>query len=111
MEVAREIQRLSADARAGRLRQDDLRGGTLTISNIGSIGGIYSTPIIFPPEVAIVALGRYATLSISSSLLALTYDDSSTFLPNVLVIKHIKSLFERHCSILAICVAGLLCAC
>jgi pyruvate dehydrogenase E2 component (dihydrolipoamide acetyltransferase) len=37
---------------------DDLRGGTFTISNLGAIGGTYSTPIINHPEVAVLLLGR-----------------------------------------------------
>ena len=35
-----------------------MRGGTFTISNLGAVGGTYSTPIINPPEVAIVLVGR-----------------------------------------------------
>jgi pyruvate dehydrogenase E2 component (dihydrolipoamide acetyltransferase) len=37
---------------------EDLRGGTFTISNLGAIGGRYSTPVINLPEVAILLLGR-----------------------------------------------------
>jgi len=56
--VADEVARLTEAARAGRVSQDDLKGGTITISNIGALGGTYAAPIINPPEVAIVALGR-----------------------------------------------------
>jgi pyruvate dehydrogenase E2 component (dihydrolipoamide acetyltransferase) len=45
-------------ARAGELSLDDMKGGTFTISNLGAIGGTYSTPIINPPEVAILLAGR-----------------------------------------------------
>ena len=45
-------------AQAGRLGQEDLSGGTLTVSNIGAIGGTYATPLVNVPEVAIVALGK-----------------------------------------------------
>ncbi len=61
-EIAEEVGRLTQAARAGRVSQDDLKGGTITISNVGAIGGIVATPIINKPEVAIVALGRVQTL-------------------------------------------------
>ncbi len=56
--IARDIERLSAEARAGRARLEDLRGGTFTITSIGGIGGLLATPIIHHPEVAILGLGR-----------------------------------------------------
>ncbi len=56
--IAREIERLSDDARAGRAKHDDLRGGTFTITSIGSIGGLISTPIINHPEVGILGIGK-----------------------------------------------------
>ncbi len=42
----------------------DMRGGTFTISNLGAIGGTYSTPIINHPEVAILLLGRSRKLPV-----------------------------------------------
>jgi pyruvate dehydrogenase E2 component (dihydrolipoamide acetyltransferase)/2-oxoisovalerate dehydrogenase E2 component (dihydrolipoyl transacylase) len=56
--IAREIERLSAEARAGRSRREDLRGGTFTITSIGGIGGLLATPIIHHPEVAILGVGK-----------------------------------------------------
>lgn len=56
--IADEVARLTESARSGRVSQEDLKGGTITISNIGALGGTYAAPIINPPEVAIVALGR-----------------------------------------------------
>ncbi|MCE8041000.1 dihydrolipoyllysine-residue acetyltransferase [Halomonas daqingensis] len=58
LEVAREIQRLTAAAREGRVAQEDLKGGTISISNIGAFGGTYAAPIINVPELAIVAIGK-----------------------------------------------------
>ncbi len=58
LDVAREIQRLTADARDGRVAQEDLKGGTISISNIGAFGGTYAAPIINAPELAIVAIGK-----------------------------------------------------
>jgi 2-oxoisovalerate dehydrogenase E2 component (dihydrolipoyl transacylase) len=57
-EVAGEIERLSQDARAGKVRREDLIGGTFTITSIGSIGGLISTPVINHPEVAILGIGK-----------------------------------------------------
>lgn len=58
LSVAAEVQRLTEAARAGRVSQEDLKGGTLSISNIGALGGTYAAPIINAPEVAIVAIGK-----------------------------------------------------
>ncbi|WP_097461324.1 dihydrolipoyllysine-residue acetyltransferase [Mangrovitalea sediminis] len=60
--IAREVTRLTQAAREGGVRQEDLRDGTISISNIGALGGTYASPIISKPEVAIVALGRTQTL-------------------------------------------------
>ncbi len=56
--IAREIERLSRDARAGKPRLEDLRGGTFTISSVGNIGGLFSTPVINHPEVGILGLAK-----------------------------------------------------
>ncbi|MGO9773380.1 MAG: dihydrolipoamide acetyltransferase family protein [Roseiarcus sp.] len=58
--LAGEIARLSAAARAGKATPQELTGSTLTITSLGVLGGIASTPIINPPEVAIVGVGRIA---------------------------------------------------
>ncbi|WP_114327090.1 2-oxo acid dehydrogenase subunit E2 [Candidatus Colwellia aromaticivorans] len=62
VDLATDITRLTVDARSGRVQQADLKGGTITISNIGAIGGTVATPIINKPEAAIVALGKLQTL-------------------------------------------------
>ncbi len=56
--VAREIDRLSAEARAGKARREDLRGGTFTVTSVGNIGGLFSTPVINHPEAAILGVGK-----------------------------------------------------
>lgn len=58
VDVANEVTRLTEAARDGRVSPDDLKGGSISISNIGAIGGTIATPIINKPEVAIVALGK-----------------------------------------------------
>lgn len=62
LDLANDIMRLTNDARSGRVASKDLKGGTITISNIGAIGGTVATPIINKPEVAIVALGKLQKL-------------------------------------------------
>ncbi|XP_029106064.1 lipoamide acyltransferase component of branched-chain alpha-keto acid dehydrogenase complex, mitochondrial-like [Scleropages formosus] len=61
-EIAAELNRLQALGAMGQLGTADLTGGTFTISNIGSIGGTYTKPVILPPEVAIGALGKIQVL-------------------------------------------------
>jgi pyruvate dehydrogenase E2 component (dihydrolipoamide acetyltransferase) len=54
-----ELVDLRRSAAAKRdLRIEDLRGGTFTVSNYGSIGGTYGRPMILPPQVAVLGLGR-----------------------------------------------------
>lgn len=62
LEIAAEITRLTNDARSGRVAPADLKGGSISISNIGALGGTVATPIINKPEVAIVALGKLQVL-------------------------------------------------
>jgi 2-oxoisovalerate dehydrogenase E2 component (dihydrolipoyl transacylase) len=62
LEIAAEVTRLTDAARSGIINIAELRGGTITISNIGAIGGISASPIINSPEVAIVALGKIQDL-------------------------------------------------
>ena len=56
--AATEVARLAEAARAGRVLRDELSGSTITISSLGALGGIASTPVINRPEVAIVAVNR-----------------------------------------------------
>jgi pyruvate dehydrogenase E2 component (dihydrolipoamide acetyltransferase) len=57
LDISKEILDLSKRARDGKLKPDEMKGATVTITNIGSVGGTYATPIINHPEVAI--LGMY----------------------------------------------------
>jgi pyruvate dehydrogenase E2 component (dihydrolipoamide acetyltransferase) len=57
-EIARALALLAERARAAQFTVEELRGGTFTVSNLGAVGGTYSTPIINYPEVAILLLGR-----------------------------------------------------
>jgi 2-oxoisovalerate dehydrogenase E2 component (dihydrolipoyl transacylase) len=57
-EVASEISRLAAATREGTAARDELSGSTLTITSLGPIGGIVTTPVINLPEVAIIGVNR-----------------------------------------------------
>lgn len=62
MEIAQQMQDIVKAARAGKLSSEQLKGGTISISNVGVLGGTTATPIINHPELAIVALGKMQTL-------------------------------------------------
>ncbi len=57
-DVARSIQSLAAAARAGTLEAGLCVGPTFTVSNVGSVGGLFAAPLVAPPEVAILGLNR-----------------------------------------------------
>ncbi|MGZ8459295.1 MAG: dihydrolipoamide acetyltransferase family protein [Candidatus Deferrimicrobiaceae bacterium] len=58
VEIAREIERLAEGARNGTLPLSDLSGSTFTITSIGSIGGLFSYPVIHVPEAAILGVHK-----------------------------------------------------
>jgi pyruvate dehydrogenase E2 component (dihydrolipoamide acetyltransferase) len=58
VEIAKEMGDLAKLARDGKLKPDQMQGGTFTISSLGGIGGTYFTPIINAPEVAIMGVCR-----------------------------------------------------
>ncbi|MBI4162716.1 MAG: 2-oxo acid dehydrogenase subunit E2 [Candidatus Aenigmarchaeota archaeon] len=58
LDISKELEDLAKKARERSLDLMDMKGGTFTITNIGSIGGLHATPIINYPEAAILALGR-----------------------------------------------------
>lgn len=62
LDIAKEMQSLIALARDGKLPSASLKGGSISISNIGVLGGMVATPVINKPEAAIVALGKTQTL-------------------------------------------------
>ena len=75
--IAREIERLSAAARAGKARREELVGSTFTITSVGAYGGLIATPVINPPEVAILALGKIVKRPV--------YDDAGAIRPADLI--------------------------
>jgi pyruvate dehydrogenase E2 component (dihydrolipoamide acetyltransferase)/2-oxoisovalerate dehydrogenase E2 component (dihydrolipoyl transacylase) len=76
-QLAREIDRLSAEARSGKARREDLQGSTFTVTSIGSIGGLISTPVINHPEVGILGVGKVVRRPV--------YDDAGQLRPAELV--------------------------
>lgn len=63
-DIAAEILRLSALGKEGKLTSADMSGGTITVSNIGGIGGTYVAPVLVPTEVAILGIGRMRVLPV-----------------------------------------------
>jgi 2-oxoisovalerate dehydrogenase E2 component (dihydrolipoyl transacylase) len=59
-QIAAEISRLSQAARSGKASRGDLIGSTITVTSLGALGGIAATPIINPPEVAVIGVNRIA---------------------------------------------------
>jgi 2-oxoisovalerate dehydrogenase E2 component (dihydrolipoyl transacylase) len=62
LSIAAELNRLQTAAAAGKLSVQDLSGGTISVSNIGTIGGTYLSPVIVEKEVAILGIGRMRTI-------------------------------------------------
>ncbi len=57
-ELAGDVERLAEAARAGKLAPEELRGSTFTVTSAGKLGGLFHTPIVNYPEVAILGIGR-----------------------------------------------------
>ena len=57
-QLASEILRLAEAARTGKASREELMGSTITLSSLGPMGGITSTPVINRPEVAIIAVNK-----------------------------------------------------
>ena len=59
-EIDAEVRRLADGARAGSLRPEELRGSTFTVTSAGKVAGLFQTPLVNHPEVAILSVGRIA---------------------------------------------------
>lgn len=56
--LAGEVKRVSEAARTNKIKRDELKGSTITITSLGKLGGIVSTPVVNQPEVAIIGVNR-----------------------------------------------------
>ncbi|MEN3973024.1 dihydrolipoamide acetyltransferase family protein [Sphingomicrobium sp. XHP0235] len=63
-QLASDINRLADEARSGKIARDDLQGATISLSSLGPMGGITSTPVITPPQVAIIAVNKMQELPV-----------------------------------------------
>jgi pyruvate/2-oxoglutarate dehydrogenase complex dihydrolipoamide acyltransferase (E2) component len=59
-ELQREVERLAGAARSGTLQPEELRGSTFSVTSAGKLAGLFQTPIVNHPEVAILSIGRVA---------------------------------------------------
>jgi pyruvate dehydrogenase E2 component (dihydrolipoamide acetyltransferase) len=59
-ELRADVDRLAEGARAGTLKPEELRGSTFTVTSAGKLAGLFQTPIVNHPEVAILSVGRIA---------------------------------------------------
>ncbi|XP_042417570.1 lipoamide acyltransferase component of branched-chain alpha-keto acid dehydrogenase complex, mitochondrial-like [Zingiber officinale] len=62
LEITKELARLQQMASSNKLNTEDITGGTLTLSNIGAVGGKFGSPLLNLPEVAIIAIGQIQRL-------------------------------------------------
>jgi 2-oxoisovalerate dehydrogenase E2 component (dihydrolipoyl transacylase) len=107
--AARELRRVSEEARHGTAQREELAGSTITVTSLGALGGIVSTPIVNRPEVAIVGVNRIVvkpvwrdggfvprkTMNLSSSFDHRVVDgyDAATF------IQRLRALLEQPASL------------
>ncbi|MCJ8191616.1 dihydrolipoamide acetyltransferase family protein [Sphingomicrobium aestuariivivum] len=63
-QLASEINRLAEEARSGKIDRADLQGATISLSSLGPMGGLVSTPVISPPQVAIIAVNKMQELPV-----------------------------------------------
>ena len=60
-EIASEVRRLASDAQSGTINPDEIRGGTITVTNLGGLGIEHFTPVINPPETCILGVNKIKT--------------------------------------------------
>jgi 2-oxoisovalerate dehydrogenase E2 component (dihydrolipoyl transacylase) len=109
--LAEEIARLSDLARTGRAVSSDLSGSTLTVTSLGAMGGLATTPVINSPEVAIVGVNKLIDRAVvrgGAILIAKMMNLSSSFDHRVVdgwdaaaFIQHLKALLEEPALLLA----------
>lgn len=76
-EIAQDLQRLQQAGATGKFSSSDLKNGTISISNIGNVGGTYLAPVIVDSQVAIVGIGKARVIP--------SYDESMQIVPNQVI--------------------------
>ena len=112
LELAAEITRLAEAAETGTIQRQDLTGSTITLSNLGKMGGLMSTPIVNAPEVAIVGMNKISIKQVwrdGEFVARRIMNLSSSFDHRIvdgwdaaLFIQKVKTLVEEPASILAL---------
>ena len=85
-EIAAEVKRLADAARDGKASREELSGSTITITSLGAIGGIVTTPVINHPETAIIGVNKMQTLP--------RYDDGGRLVPRKIM--NLSSSFDHR---------------
>ncbi|CAM9664845.1 unnamed protein product [Chrysoparadoxa australica] len=93
-EIAVELNDLRERGKEGKLREADLTGGTFTLSNIGSIGGTYASPVIMNPQVAIGALSKMKKGACSQPSLLFSRSPAPAHL-----VTYFSAQFSSRCSL------------
>lgn len=91
--LSKELGALAEKARARKLTMDDIQGASFTISNLGGIGGTNFTPIVNPPEVAILAVSR-GTLIDGKQLLPLGLSYDHRLIDGAAAARFVRSVVE-----------------
>lgn len=115
-QLAAAITRLSEAARSGKSSREELSGSTITVTSLGSLGGIMATPIINPPEVAIIGVNKIAHRPVvrgGAVAIAKMMNLSSSFDHRIIdgftaaaFIKTVKDCLEAPAALIATPVAG-----
>lgn len=84
--IAEEVRRLADAARDGKAARDELSGSTITITSLGAIGGIVTTPVINHPETAIIGVNKLQTLP--------RYDEAGRVVPRKIM--NLSSSFDHR---------------
>lgn len=102
LELSAEIVDLSKRARDGKLKLDEMKGATITITNMGSIGGMYATPIINHPEVAIIGMYKMVKKPVyidgkfkAASVMNYTVTADHRLIDGAVAANFLKSLFSK----------------
>jgi pyruvate dehydrogenase E2 component (dihydrolipoyllysine-residue acetyltransferase) len=99
--IQAELTRLTARAKTRQLSLEEIRGGTFTISNFGSFSGVFGNPMILPPQVGILGVGRIHDMAVvkdgavsAASVLPLSLVVDHRLIDGVYACKFLASFME-----------------